>query len=104
MIRQGDILLVPVALLPTGAKAIRKKKGEDVIVAAGEATGHHHRIVAGQRVREYRQGRRRFLSVPRGGAKLTHEEHDTLTIPGGKHEIVNQREYAPRQAPVRVYD
>lgn len=112
LIRQGDILLTPTEkplmynsrrLNPNGARKVTRKKGDDVIVAAGEVTGHHHRIKT-EKVVMYRDGSRLYLKVPNGGAELTHEEHETLFVPEGWYEIGNQREYQPQAAPVRVYD
>lgn len=112
LIRQGDILFKPIPrttpatskwdLMTLDAQTV-KRQGGDVIVAAGEATGHHHRI-ATKKVVMYRDGTRTYLKVPKGGANLTHEEHEKLFIPEGWYEIENQREYVPQAAPVRVYD
>lgn len=41
--RQGDVILVPVAAIPEGAKALARTNGK-TILALGEATGHHHRF------------------------------------------------------------
>lgn len=108
MIRQGDILLVPVEEFPfEGYRRncyVKRQKDEGIIVAAGEATGHHHRIRT-DRVQMYRQTGQFFLDVKNtDGAELTHEEHETLKVPPGKYRIEHQREYQPQAAPVRVYD
>jgi len=96
MLRQGDILLVPVTI-PVGRKQKFDEK-EGIIVAEGEATGHHHRVKT-PGVTYHTIGNRRFIKVPKGVyATLTHEEHDPLTIPSGTHEIVNQREYVAPKA------
>lgn len=106
MYRQGDVLLVPVALSVrlSELEYVPREPGEGIILAAGEATGHHHRIQT-RGPREYRgptavgtpnalRGKR-YLSVGKKGAELTHEEHDTIKIPEGTYEIVQQREYEP---------
>lgn len=108
LIRQGDILFVPVkekitSLVNTDRAYVHRKRGEGIVVAEGEATGHHHRIRT-KGARLYKSGRTVYLTVPKGGAKLTHEEHETLTIPEGTYRIDNQREYQPQAAPRRVYD
>lgn len=121
MYRQGDVLLVPVndADLPSrkDLRYQKRKKGEGVILAAGEATGHHHRVrEAG--VREYRWKRgvglahERFLFVGAKGGTVTHEEHDPITLPPDTvFKIVQQREYEPvikdnsiRESSRPVYD
>jgi hypothetical protein len=41
--RQGDVLLMPIAKLPEKIKRVRRENGL-IILARGEATGHHHFI------------------------------------------------------------
>lgn len=108
MIRQGDILLVPIHAFPFEGDLrnhqVSRNRDKEIIVAEGEVTGHHHKI-ATDRVQRYRQGGQFFLKVAnKDGAELEHDEHDTLTIPPGKYRIEHQREYKPQAAPVRVYD
>ena len=109
LIRQGDILFVPMEeklhmlLVNADRDYVRRKPNEGIIVAEGEATGHHHRIrTPGARL--YRHGRTVYLTVPKGGAELTHEEHETITIPQGVYRVDNQREYVASAAPRRVWD
>jgi hypothetical protein len=109
MIRQGDILLVPVYEFPAAVEnnlrqTYVKRSSDGVIVAAGEVTGHHHRIRTNN-VQMYRRNGLLFLKVSNPeGAQLTHEEHETLEVPPGKYRVDHQREYVPAAAPVRVYD
>jgi hypothetical protein len=42
-IRQGDVLLTPVASLPAGCQAVPLDKGR-IVLAYGEVTGHAHAI------------------------------------------------------------
>lgn len=97
MYRQGDVLLVPLSDPPKakGLSYQKRKRGEGVILAAGEATGHHHRVrEAG--VREYRRGSERFLFTGKKGGTVTHEEHDPIALPANTvFRIVQQREYEP---------
>lgn len=118
MYRQGDVLLVPVdAPLQRDLEYVRRKPGEGIILAAGEATGHHHRVRE-RGAREFSgtditgtKGRR-FLFVGQKGATITHEEHDPISVPAGEYEIVQQREYEPvirdntvvQQTTRQVYD
>lgn len=96
MARQGDVLLVQVDLTVKKAKMthVPRKKGQGIILAAGEATGHHHRVRQSH-AREYRHDGNRYLFVSSKGATLTHEEHDDVPLPGGVFQIVQQREYEP---------
>lgn len=114
-IRQGDILLTPVSdreergRIRRNGKTVRRVRGKGLIVAAGEATGHHHHVrTLGARLVEH--DGKLYLIAPQDGAELEHEEHETLTIPHGTHKVSHQREYVPpvrpQQAPrtTRVYD
>ena len=109
LIRQGDILLVPVNDIPNKRRdRVRRKRDDDIILAEGEVTGHHHRIpgTGVTSVTVYEDGTRtKHIRVRNEeGVPLTHEEHDTLTIPKGDYRVENQREYVPQAAPRRVYD
>lgn len=44
IIRQGDVLLIPVAKLPEGCVHIEPEDGRRFVLAHGEATGHAHAI------------------------------------------------------------
>jgi len=103
--RQGDVLIVPVQGLNAENYNVhredRPEKG-GFVLAAGEATGHHHRVKT-RGVKMFRDGSRRFLRVPTS-ATVTHEEHDSIRLPKGDYEIVRQREFQPNTAPRRVYD
>ena len=103
-IRQGDVLLRPI--VGDELEALKKRRmfnrnrqrGEGLILASGEATGHHHRVRE-SRARMRRSGDQLFLVVPPTveDAELTHEEHSALPIPPGTYEIQGQREMeAPR--------
>jgi hypothetical protein len=47
MIRQGDVILIPVDSIPANAVELDARQGGKVILAYGEVTGHHHRFEAG---------------------------------------------------------
>jgi hypothetical protein len=106
LIRQGDLLLVPVADLPEDARVIRRGR---LVLARGEATGHAH-VVEDDRAFLHDlgwawAGDEVYLSVV-GDApvSLVHEEHDTLVVSPGVYEVRRQREYAPRERFRRVSD
>jgi hypothetical protein len=118
-IRQGDVWLVPLSETEQGLMnshhdtklhALRRTAGQGIIVAAGEATGHHHRILApkARLLQPNSPGLRRVISdrllrSPKGGCTITHEEHAPLEIPEGLYKVVIAREYAP-SGNVRVRD
>ena len=82
-IRQGDVLLTPVAELPTGA-TIRDNQG---IRIEGERTGHAHQLVGTVAVAE---DGREFV---RGGNVLTHQEHEHVSTSPEWYEVTVQREH-----------
>lgn len=104
---QGDILIERIdAALPIDGIVGRSERGESVIVAEGEATGHHHRLVGS--VLMYRDDAL-ARDVPGGlyvthvrvespTARLEHEEHATITLPAGTYRIRRQRQLEPLDA------
>jgi hypothetical protein len=109
IIRQGDVLLIPCEI-PKDAVTFKRSlvfgKGNGIIIAAGEATGHHHRV-RDKTARIRSKNGERFLRTGSEGATLTHEEHDPITLPPlTSFKIGTQREYDPpkpkaRRAPAR---
>lgn len=89
--RQGDVMVERVDAVPAGAKKI-KTKGE-VILAEGEVTGHFHRVKHPE-IQEFEIGGMRFFTIP-DEACVTHDEHDTITLPPGTYRVQRQREYRP---------
>ena len=72
--------------------------------AEGEVTGHAHRCVADDcEVYDLpEEGEdRRSLGAP-SGTDVTHEEHETISLPPGKYDIRRQREIDPDTEDVRV--
>jgi hypothetical protein len=99
VIRQGDVLLVPIKVLPKSVVPMDAESGR-VILARGEATGHHHSFAMSERVALFREdgsGGGLFLSVTGAPAALEHQEHSALDIPPGKYEVRGQREYHPAE-------
>jgi hypothetical protein len=107
LIRQGDVLLVPVGDLPEGTWELESERGR-VVLATGEATGHAH-VVRSSHARLVRHrrptGRRggmgrpifeeRDLLVVEQDALLEHEEHASIEVPAAVYEVRRQREYQP---------
>lgn len=92
--RQGDVLIEQIAQLPQGLKRQKGKNGR-IILARGEATGHHHSV-------DIDQGdwwkspddAQQFLSVTEE-AEVTHQEHAPILLPPGEYRVRRQREYTP---------
>jgi hypothetical protein len=103
--RQGDILIAKVSNVPAELVEVGRVNGR-IVLAEGEVTGHFHAI-ADDPATLFRQSdvdemADRFLRVEREVA-VTHDEHDTITLPPGDYVVRRQREYAP-EAPVYVAD
>lgn len=108
--RQGDVLIVPVASLPPGAKPAERDNLGRIILALGEASGHAHAIRAADVVAfrmetaeaDVNRALVDYIVVGGAGASLAHEydsgkkaEHDTLDLAPGAYRVVQQREYSP---------
>ena len=79
ILRQGDVLLIPVAQLPMGAAEV--KVPATLILMHGEATGHAHRIErAEQSVRVWEKGVERFIQALAAPVALVHEEHAPVAL------------------------
>ncbi len=74
------------ALIPAEAK-----RKSDNKVALGEVTGHYHEVV-GQGVAVYENGEKMFVDVPTE-AVISHQEHNTIELPGNVYERQIVREY-----------
>lgn len=95
--RQGDVLIERVESIPDTERRIRRKG--KIILALGEATGHHHRIEKGK-VTAYSNPKSpevSYLDIANAVALLEHEEHETIALPPGKYRIGRQREYSPQE-------
>jgi hypothetical protein len=105
VIRQGDVCLVRVEVIPKDAIE-QPIKGKKLILALGEATGHHHRfefLDQSHNIRLYATaGGARYLDIS-APSELLHEEHSTARIGAGKWLLPVQVEYTPKEL-VRVTD
>jgi hypothetical protein len=99
IIRQGDVALVSVRAIPKDASE-QPINGKKLILALGEATGHHHRfefLDQTQNIRLYATaGGARYLDVS-APSDLLHEEHSTARVPAGKWMLPQQVEYTPAE-------
>lgn len=91
--RQGDVLIVKVDSIPKNLKPTKK-----VTLALGEVTGHHHTIHVGAvGFANAEEDLAEYFSVESESADLTHQEHDTITIPKGSYKKIIQVEYTPAE-------
>lgn len=98
-IRQGDILVIPCPTIPASALPVAPQNGR-LIVALGEATGHHHSFPIGPRIALFRDdvgGGALYLKASAPVA-LEHQEHSALVIDKGTHRVINQRTFAAGMA------
>lgn len=86
-IRQGDVILLSV-------QQVAGEKLSHLTLAAGEVTGHKHRIVEGEAELSAKDGTL-YLRVFSETALLKHEEHQAILIPQGHWMVKIQREYEP---------
>ncbi len=112
VIRQGDVLLIPIERGDPRYIGVTRRSGtslgrEDtdegsvIVLAHGEATGHHHHVksrkavMRSQAISGRRTPRRRILHVGHEGATLEHQEHSPIALAPGRYEVVRQTEYVP---------
>lgn len=108
MLAQGDILLVPVSVVPPNAV----RCPGPVIVGYGEASGHQHVMVgdcewlveALDDIQLFAKGvdigRPVFIRAG-NGVRLAHltdggrptTDHDTIDVPPGRYQVIRQRQW-----------
>lgn len=106
IMRQGDVLLRPVAKLPKELAPVPAENGR-VVLAHGEVTGHHHSFALADSIALFREdgsGGGLFLSVSGAPAALEHQEHSTLVIQPGAWQVIRQREWSDADEPIQVSD
>uniref|UniRef100_A0A6M3KVJ8 Uncharacterized protein n=1 Tax=viral metagenome TaxID=1070528 RepID=A0A6M3KVJ8_9ZZZZ len=69
------------------------EKRKDRVLAEGEATGHAH-VATSLDVEIFGMGEQREMVAP-NGTEVQHEEHKTVSIPAGTHNIRRQQEIDP---------
>ena len=89
--RQGDVGLKP-CILEEGDKVVKvESKNGRLILARGEATGHHHSVdTLTANLFSVNDGLVLVVAEP---TTLDHQEHGTIEIMPGIYWIVRQREY-----------
>ena len=87
--QHGDVLIRGITSLPDG---LTKLGENDVVVAEGEQTGHHHRV-QGQVALYERPNKTMVMEVKHMPAFIFHEEHKPIEIIPGVYEIGRVQEY-----------
>jgi hypothetical protein len=93
-VRQGDVYLERISdVVPDGA--VKQRDKNKIVLAFGEATGHHHRVSTKNATRYEWQGA--MVVEIKKASKLLHEEHDPITLEPGVWKRTLQREYHPAE-------
>lgn len=90
------MLIEQIATIP--AEAVKQPSGEKIILALGEATGHHHALETKESdpADWWKLNDEQFVSVS-AAARVTHQEHATIELPAGNYRVTRQREYFPQE-------
>ena len=100
---QGDILIERLVDAPVSGRVLQAVDGGSAIVAEGEATGHHHRLLGS--VTMYRDDALArdipsglyvaHVQVSEAAARLVHEEHEPILLERGTYRVRRQRQLEP---------
>ena len=100
---QGDLLIERVEDAPVSGVALGAAEADAVVVAAGEFTGHHHKLFGC--VTFYRDDALArdipddlyvgHVEVTGPVARLEHEEHATIKLEQGTYRVRRQRQLEP---------
>lgn len=85
--RHGDLLLEQINEIST-----ETKPRPDGVLAHGTSTGHSHRLIGGQVLEA--EGAI-YFQIAEPGAKVVHEEHNTIDLPIGNYMVTRQRQFNP---------
>lgn len=91
--RQGDVLIQGAKSFP--ANAVKQKRAKRIILAQGEATGHHHSLEA-DKADWWKQdeGGDQYIGVKKATA-VTHQEHGPIPLGPTIYRVRRQKEYSP---------
>lgn len=91
--RQGDIWFETIDDIDSND--VRKAEDGRIILARGEATGHHHSIIADGKVMAFNGPNGEVLLDVTEHTEVTHQEHDPIPLAPDKYRTYRQREYTP---------
>lgn len=108
VLRQGDVLLIPVAAIPDGLQDTRSDAKGRIILAYGEVSGHAHALdakaVRGFHLRSSLADEPDYILVGPDGAQLNHEtddggpaDHQPIKLAAGAYKVARQREYSEEE-------
>ena len=90
MFRHGDLLGKQVKSIPVDA--VKKSSGKVNILAEGEITGHHHRMISDVNVTVFEDTDSMYFKLD-DEASLVHEEHKELKLAPAIYKVTKEREY-----------
>lgn len=100
---QGDMLIEAVQPLQLTTSPTPTDPDGSTVIGRGEVTGHRHRFALEDRVTMFRDDALArgvpddlyvgHIHVGSSGARLLHEEHDTITLSPGTYCVRRQREW-----------
>lgn len=99
--RQGDILIESFRGLAKGLRVL-PEQGR-LILARGEATGHHHSVPAGVGTLTLDEGGIMYLTIEEL-TEVRHQEHAAITLEPGTYRVTRQREWTDDDEPRAVAD
>lgn len=111
MIRQGDVLFIPVPAVPETTPEKPAKLRETGIIQEGEVTGHHHKLAVldDAEVLEIPSNSwqepapKLYVKVGENGVSIVHEEHSTVKLaPNTTYHVHIAREFDYFQNLVRA--
>jgi hypothetical protein len=95
VIRQGDLLFVPLEKPPAWARLECRKPEPGGVIAHGEASGHHHRVAMVEDAEVFDLGFENvFVRVGPNGVSIIHEEHGPVKLaPNTVYRVHRAREF-----------
>lgn len=88
----GEATLKPVSALPSGAE--KQPHNGDLIIAASETVGHHHRVYCEEKEAAlYERDGVLYLKVETPVDVTCRDKHDAVTLDPGVYEVGAQREW-----------
>jgi hypothetical protein len=93
--RQGDVFIQEIETLPKDVKK-QNSKGK-IILALGEATGHHHSIEVTEATESFVDAAGLLFLNLKEDTVLTHQEHAPIEINRGTYKVTIQKEYTPQE-------
>ena len=94
LIQQGDVLFFSESRLPDSLKPVTPENGL-LIFAKGEATGHHHSVLADSGVALFETDQHELWASSESPFTVVHQEHKPVTLPVGTYRIGIVREIDP---------